>query len=49
MIPGELDARVHVQRDIPFRGSRLNYIGEKSSFMYVLSAPKAGKYDLRVG
>jgi hypothetical protein len=48
VVPAEIDARMHIRGNIPVRGSRLNYIGEKSSFMYVLNAPKAGKYDLRV-
>jgi hypothetical protein len=47
-IPAEIDARVHAFSSIPIRGSRLNYIGEKSSFTYVLNAPQAGRYDLKV-
>jgi hypothetical protein len=48
VVPAEIDARLHARSGVPVRGSRLNYIGEKSSFVYVLNAPKAGRYDLRV-
>lgn len=34
--------------DMPIQGSRLQYISEKASFLYVLNVPKAGKYDLKV-
>jgi len=48
LLPGEIDARAYVLNSPPFRGSRVNYIDADRSFSYLLTAPKAGTYVLKV-
>ncbi len=47
-VPGEIDARVFIGSNIPLRGSRVGNIDADRSFLYVLNADKAGKYDFKV-
>lgn len=47
-VPGEIDARVFIGSNIPLRGSRVGNIDANRSFLYVLNADKAGKYDFKV-
>ena len=47
-VPGEIDARVFIGSNIPLRGSRVGNIDADRSFIYVLNADRAGKYDFKV-
>jgi hypothetical protein len=48
-VPTEIDARASIGRSPVFYNDPLvRYISEKSSFSYLLTAPAAGKYDLKV-
>ncbi len=46
-VPGEIDARTFVSCNIPIRGSRLGDIDANRSFLYLINAEKAGKYDFK--
>jgi hypothetical protein len=47
-IPAHIDARARVGSTPPFGDPYVRYINEKSNFEYLLNAPAAGKYELRV-
>ncbi len=47
-VPGEVDALSFIRSEFPIRHSRLGNIGENTSFLHLLNAPKAGKYDFKV-
>ena len=47
-VPGEIDALSYIRGEVPVRHSRLGNIGENHSFLYLLNAPRAGKYEFKV-
>jgi hypothetical protein len=47
-LPAHIDARARIGATPPFGDPFLRYIGENSSFDYLLNAPAAGHYELRV-
>ncbi len=47
-LPAHIDARARVGTTPPYGDPHLRYINEKSNFEYLLNAPKAGQYELRV-
>ena len=47
-VPGEIDALSYIRGDVPVRHSRLGNIDADRSFLYLLDAPRAGKYAFKV-